>query len=73
MIENTLVIGLTLGMILTLLIYKILYHIFWYKFKKIGKKHNLLTIRCSNCSNYFYINNFETTKLCSNCISLEVD
>ena len=65
--------GLIIGMILTLLIYKILYHIFWYNFKRIGKKHNLLTIRCKKCNNHFYIQDFETTKLCCNCICLEIE
>ena len=60
--------GFAIGMIFTLVIYKIIYHIFWYNFKQNGKKNNLKTKRCKSCNNYFYIYDFETTKLCSNCI-----
>jgi len=73
MIINKFLFGFSLGLITVLITYKIIYHIFWYNFKRIGKKYNLLTIRCKKCNNYFYIHKFETTKLCCNCICLEND
>ena len=69
---NELLLGFALGMILVLIAYKIIYHCFWYSFKLKGKKHNLKTIRCKTCRNYFYIFSFEKQKECSNCISLRL-
>lgn len=65
-------IGIIIGIVYVLIGYRILYSVFWYNFKKIGKKYNLITIRCKKCKNYFYIFRFETTKLCCNCIALGI-
>lgn len=65
--------GFCIGIITTFLIYFILFKIYWFKFKSKGKKYNLKVIKCKSCNNSFYAYDFETTKLCCNCICLEID